>query len=50
MPTNGEPAADFLVQALETYDSATGKPVTGCSRSCVFKILPVSLVSLLHPS
>ncbi|CAD5166992.1 unnamed protein product [Musa acuminata subsp. malaccensis] len=45
MPTNGEPAADFLVQALETYDSATGKPVTGCSRSCVFKILP--LVNML---
>ncbi|XP_072950821.1 ribonuclease 3-like [Typha angustifolia] len=37
-PTTGEPAEDFFVQALETYDSATGKIVTNCNSTCPFFI------------
>ncbi|KAJ8458412.1 hypothetical protein OPV22_031338 [Ensete ventricosum] len=46
IPTTGEPAADFLVQSLETYDSSSGNPITNCNSHCRFLINP--LVDLIE--
>ncbi|THU46639.1 hypothetical protein C4D60_Mb09t07040 [Musa balbisiana] len=42
IPTTGEPAADFLVQSLETYDSTSGNPITNCNSDCRFLINPLA--------
>ncbi|KAJ3675414.1 hypothetical protein LUZ60_004456 [Juncus effusus] len=36
MPTTGEPALDFLVESMETYDSYTEKMVSNCNTTCTF--------------
>ncbi|KAJ3675412.1 hypothetical protein LUZ60_004454 [Juncus effusus] len=36
MPTTGEPALDFFVESMETYDSYTEKIVTNCNSTCTF--------------
>jgi len=36
MPTTGEPALDFFVESMETYDSYSGKMVTNCNSTCTF--------------
>ncbi|CAL9086312.1 unnamed protein product, partial [Musa acuminata var. zebrina] len=44
-PLIDNPEIDFLVETMETYDSATGKLVANCEPSCRFLINP--LVDLL---
>ncbi|CAL9166380.1 unnamed protein product [Musa hybrid cultivar] len=44
-PLIDNPEPDFLVETMETYDSATGKLVANCEPSCRFLINP--LVDLL---
>ncbi|KAM0940058.1 putative ribonuclease T(2) [Dioscorea sansibarensis] len=36
MPTTGEPALDFLVEDIKTYNSKTGKIVKNCKKTCQF--------------
>ncbi|KAJ1696543.1 hypothetical protein LUZ63_005055 [Rhynchospora breviuscula] len=38
MPTTGEPALDFLVESMETYDSYSGDVVTNCNSTCRFYV------------
>ena len=40
-PLIDNPEIDFLVETMETYDSATGKLVANCEPSCRFLINPV---------
>ncbi|WOL01275.1 ribonuclease 3-like [Canna indica] len=43
------PAADFLIDGVETYDSVTGKPVTNCTSKCKFNVNAlVSFISDLY--
>ncbi|KAH7681160.1 Ribonuclease T2-like protein [Dioscorea alata] len=38
MPTTGEPALDFLVEDIKTYNSKTGKIVQNCKTTCQFYV------------
>ncbi|XP_078172631.1 ribonuclease 1-like [Carex rostrata] len=38
MPTTAEPAVDFFVESMETYDSYTGNVVTDCNKTCTFYV------------
>ncbi|KAJ3675415.1 hypothetical protein LUZ60_004457 [Juncus effusus] len=38
MPQTDEPALDFYVESMETYDSYTGKMVTNCNSTCTFYV------------
>ncbi|XP_078172629.1 ribonuclease 1-like isoform X2 [Carex rostrata] len=38
MPTTGEPALDFFVESMETYDSYSGNAVTNCNSTCSFYV------------
>ncbi|KAJ0977027.1 hypothetical protein J5N97_012501 [Dioscorea zingiberensis] len=49
MPTTGEPAMDFLVEDMKTYDSRTGKVVENCKTTCKFNVRPINdLISNLY--
>lgn len=45
LPTTGKPAIDFFITGLQTYNSATGKAVTKCTKSN-FNITEVILLSI----
>ncbi|KAF3341790.1 ribonuclease 3-like protein [Carex littledalei] len=38
MPITGEPALDFFVESMETYDSYSGNVVTNCNSTCNFYV------------
>jgi ribonuclease T2 len=37
-PVTGEPALDFFVESMETYDSYSGNAVTNCNSTCYFYV------------